>query len=124
MNEAFGWLWITCGFASGAVIGLFFRNPDWLGGYGHLRRRLVRLGHVSFFGLGFVNVLFAQSLPRATLTPADAIAASWAMIFGGVTMPVCCGLVAWRERLHPLFVAPVASLIYGGLTLARGLLGA
>ncbi len=120
-NLAFGWLWIACGFISGAIIGLFFRRSDWLGGYDALRRRLVRLGHISFFGLGLINILFALSLPQARLDDTDAQLAGAAMIVGGVAMPIACGLVAWRERLHPVFVLPVAALIYGGLTLTRGL---
>ena len=30
-----------------------------MGGYGSFRRRLARLGHISFFGLGFLNLLLA-----------------------------------------------------------------
>ncbi|MFO0837316.1 MAG: hypothetical protein U1D55_02225 [Phycisphaerae bacterium] len=123
-NLAFGWLWIAVGFVSGAVIGLFFRRPDWLGGYAALPRRLVRLGHISFFGLGLINILFALSLPHARLAADEAKWAGVAMIVGGFAMPICCGLVAWRERLHPLFVVPVAALIYGGVALARGLMAA
>ena len=33
-----------------------------MGGYASLRRRMTRLGHISFFGLGIINVLFALSL--------------------------------------------------------------
>jgi len=121
VNEAFGWLWITAGFVSGAVIGLFFRRPGWLGGYDALRRRLVRLGHISFFGLGFLNVLFAMSLPRARLADWELSAAGGTMIVGAVAMPAVCFLTAWRERLHLLFVIPVAALIHAGLTLTVGL---
>ena len=57
-----GWVAISLGFVAGAVPGLFFWLEDWLGGYGSWRRRLVRLAHISFFGLGFINVLFALSV--------------------------------------------------------------
>lgn len=120
-NEAFGWAWITLGFATGAVLGLFFQRGDFLGGYDAFRRRLVRLGHISFFGLGILNVLFALSLPHAPLSGFEARAASWCMILGGVTMPLCCGLTAWRTRFKPLFFVPVASLVVGGWTLALAL---
>ena len=29
-----------------------------MGGYGSFRRRLTRLGHIAFFGLGFVNLFY------------------------------------------------------------------
>ena len=48
------------------VLGLFFHRENWLGGYASLKRRMYRLGHISFFGLGAVNLLFwltVKSLP-------------------------------------------------------------
>ncbi len=57
-----GWLGMLGGVLSGAVIGLFFLKPDWMGGYGSQPRRLVRLGHISFFGIGLINLFFALSL--------------------------------------------------------------
>lgn len=121
-NEVFGWLWIVVGFASGAVLGLFFHRADFLGGYDSYRRRLIRLGHIAFFGLGILNVLFASSLTRVRLQPWEIETASWAMIIGGVTMPLSCGLNAWRPSLKPAFAIPVTSLLVGGITLLRGLL--
>ena len=51
LNLVLGWLWIALGFASGAVLGLWFHKEQWLGGYASWMRRLYRLGHISFFGL-------------------------------------------------------------------------
>lgn len=111
INAAFGWLWILAGLVSGALLGLFFRRENWLGGYASLPRRLVRLGHISFLGLGMLNVLFALSAPWLHLKDWQAGAASWGLIAGGVSMPAVCGLSAWNQRLVPLFVVPVACLI-------------
>ena len=58
LNLAFAWLWIFAGFISGALLGLRFQNKDWMGGYTSFPRRLYRLGHISFFGLGLINLLF------------------------------------------------------------------
>ncbi len=121
-NEIFGWLWIVAGFASGAVMGLFFHRAEWLGGYESYRRRLIRLGHISFFGLGFINLFFAQSIARARLTDFETGASTWAVILGGILMPLCCGLTAWKPALKPLFVLPVTALTYGGVTLVVGLI--
>lgn len=123
-NEAFGWLWITVGLVAGAGLGLGFHRPHWLGGYGALPRRLLRLGHIALIALGFLNVLVGFSLPRAALAPWEQQLVSWAWIVGAVTMPLVCVLTAWRVRLRHLFVVPVASLIAGGVTLAIGMMRA
>lgn len=115
INEAFGWVWIVLGFLSGAVLGAGFLREDFLGGYASERRRLVRLGHISFFGLGVLNVLFAIGSPPRVLEGALLSAASWALIVGGVLMPLCCAAVAWRRELKPVFAAPVVSLIAAGM---------
>ncbi|MBM4184808.1 MAG: hypothetical protein FJ207_11450 [Gemmatimonadetes bacterium] len=68
MSLIAGWAGMLGGVVAGAVIGLFFENEDWMGGYASFRRRLTRLGHVAFFGLGYVNILFAlttRGLPES-----------------------------------------------------------
>ncbi len=117
VNEAFGWVWILVGFVTGLMLGLGFHRDDWLGGYGSFRRRLIRLGHISFLGLGLINILFALSGPRIALGPAALAFASWALVAGGITMPACCGLMAWRRGFYWGFGVPVACLLAGaGLT--------
>ena len=119
--EAFGWTWIGLGVLTGAVLGVFFRRPDFLGGYDAWPRRLVRLGHIAFFGTGILCVLMAGTLERRadmfhsgdieTLAggPAALMAA------GSTLMPPFCGLAAWKPKLTPVFVLPVA-LIGGAVT--------
>jgi hypothetical protein len=114
INEVFGWLWILIGFATGAMLGARFSDEHWLGGYASYRRRLVRLGHISFIGLGALNILFAHSIERARLDAVWMDIAAWSFIVGGVTMPLCCALTAWRPQLKPLFAVPVTSLLLGG----------
>jgi len=113
MNLIVGWLWILLGFLMGMGLGMFFHRENWLGGYGSFKRRMYRLGHVSFFGLGTVNLLYwvtSQNLP----TPLPAVA-SWAFVLGAVTMPVCCVLMAHFSKAHLVFTIPVLSLITGGI---------
>jgi hypothetical protein len=110
LNLWLGWVWIAVGLVSGAVIGLFFYDPNWLGGYDAWRRRMVRLAHISFLGTGLLNLAFAltfadgggQAAPRA---------ASWLFLTGAISMPTVCFLAAWRDRLRYLFPIPVVSLI-------------
>lgn len=123
VNEAFGWAWFVLGMLSGAALGLGFRREAFMGGYASWRRRLARLGHISFFGLGLINVLFAISAQRLTLGPGWIDTASWALIAGGVTMPLCCGLAAWIPKTRHLFAIPVLTLLLGTTITAIGLLG-
>lgn len=108
-NLRFGWIWILIGLISGAVVGLFFYDANWLGGYSSWRRRMVRLGHISFLGTGLLNLGFAFTV---AVKPGDPPAplASWLFILGAVTMPLVCFLSAWKDRFRYLFVIPVASL--------------
>jgi hypothetical protein len=113
-NLAFGWLWITAGFISGGIIGLSFRKADYLGGYNALPRRLVRLGHISFYGLGSINIMYGLSKLQLEWSGSLLPSAEWALIVGAIAMPAACFLTAWREQLHHVFYIPVASLIYAG----------
>lgn len=122
VNEAFGWVWFVLGMASGAALGLGFARPEFLGGYGSWERRLLRLGHISFFGLGLINILFAFSVARVALPAPWPVVASWALVVGGITMPLCCALAAWRKPMRNLFPVPVLSLLLGASITAVGLL--
>jgi hypothetical protein len=121
-NEVFGWVWMLAGLLSGLALGLRFHREEWLGGYASHPRRLLRLGHISFLGLGFLNVLFALGAARVRLAPAALGVASWALVAGGVSMPACCALMAWRRGLQPVFAVPVASLVLGTALVVFGML--
>jgi hypothetical protein len=113
VNEIFGWFFVTGGLLAGLGLGLGFHRDEWLGGYASLRRRLVRLAHISLVALGFLNILFGLSAPRLRLEPATLAFASWTLVAGGAGMPVCCALAAWRPGLRHLFAVPVLSLLLG-----------
>jgi hypothetical protein len=113
-NLLLGWLWILLGFVSGMVIGLFFHGEQWLGGYASFKRRMYRLGHISFFGLGAVNLLFWLTVQNFLLTGALIHFASLAFIVGAIAMPVCCVVMAHFPKAHLIFAVPVVSLITGG----------
>gem|GEM_PF-458500 len=120
MNDAtfnlwFGWFWILLGFISGTALGIFFADEKWLGGYGGFKRRMYRLCHISFFGLGTVNLLFWGTMRLLSPTGPLTATASAAFIVGGVAMPICCLAVAHFPRMHMLFVVPVVALILAGI---------
>ena len=120
LNLIAGWLGMLAGVLSGAVLGLFFHREDWMGGYGSYRRRLARLGHIAFFGLGFLNLIFAATIAQLPVTGNALSTASWALICGAATMPLCCFLSAWRKPLRHLFPIPVLSVTTGLLAILIG----
>ena len=119
LNILAAWLGIVAGVVAGVPQGLFFHRDDWLGGYCSWRRRLMRLGHVSFFGIAFLNLAFAWTvnqphwLPRSPL-PGATLAAAQGL------MPLVCYLAAWRPALRRLFFLPVACVVVGAGGLLAG----
>jgi len=120
INLIAGWLGMLAGVLSGAVVGLFFHRDDWMGGYGSYRRRLMRLGHIAFFGLGFLNLMFAATSAQLYLRGNYAALASAALVVGAIAMPVCCFLSAWRKPLRHLFPVPVLAVTTGILSILAG----
>jgi hypothetical protein len=120
ISLAAGWIGMFGGAISGAVLGLFFHDDQWLGGYGSFRRRLLRLGHIAFFGLGFVNVLCGLTLRALPIAADYAAAASGGLLLAAVAMPLCCFLAAWHKPLRHLFPIPVLGLFVGLAGLLTG----
>ena len=121
-NLLVAWIWILLGFLSGAVLGTRFHHEDWLGGYGSLKRRLYRLGHISFFGLAAMNLLFYFTALSAPLELATASWASRGFLLGAFTMPLCCAVMANFPKSHYLFAVPVISLLTASTLTIRGII--
>jgi hypothetical protein len=115
-----GWIGMLAGVLSGAIVGLFFHDEGWLGGYGSYTRRMVRLGHISFFGLGFLNLIFAATVSQMLLSPGHLALASTSLIVGAIAMPTCCFLSAWRKSFRHLFPIPVVAVLIGILAILIG----
>jgi hypothetical protein len=110
---------ILTAFVTGGILGLFFHDERFLGGYTSFRRRIVRLGHIALAALGMLNVLYGLSNPGPN-DSGEARAASIAFIVGGVGMPAVCFLTGWREAFRYLFVIPVVALIVAVVFTLRG----
>lgn len=111
-----GWIGMFLGVVSGALIGLFFHREDWMGGYASYRRRLMRLGHISFFGLALVNFCFAMTSALRPLPEVWGRIAMWSLLIGAATMPTICFLSAWRKPFRRLFFVPVCGVLCGILS--------
>jgi hypothetical protein len=112
VNLHAAWLGILLGSVAGAIQGLFFHREDWLGGYTSWQRRMLRLAHVSFFGLAFVNLAFALSV-RTLHIDSGVVWSSRLFLVGAVTMPLLCYLSSVVRGFRHLFFVPVLSVIVG-----------
>lgn len=104
------WVGIFLGLLSGAAIGLRFHEEAWLGGYGTWPRRMLRLGHISFFGVAFLNLAFVATVYFTGAAEA-VTASSVLLVAGAVLMPTVCFLSAWQRIFRHLFFLPVLSLL-------------
>ena len=112
INIQVAWAGFLLGCVAGAVTGLFFHDPEWLGGYASWPRRMIRLGHISFFGLGLLNLFFA--LTARTLGMETGLGAvSKLLILAAIAMPAVCYLSAWKKPFRHLFFIPALSATLG-----------
>lgn len=108
LNLVAGWLAIFLGVLTGISSGLYFHKENFLGGYGSWTRRLMRLGHISFFGLGILNILFTLSASALEIK-SDLKAASILFVVGLCSMPIVCYASAIKKIFRNLFFIPVLS---------------
>lgn len=112
INLQAAWVGFLLGCVSGAATGLFFHDPEWLGGYASWPRRMIRLGHISFFGIGLLNLFFALTARALAMESGlDVICAL--LILAAATMPTVCYLSAWKKPFRHLFFIPALSATAG-----------
>jgi hypothetical protein len=112
LNLYTAWIAFLLGSLAGAVMGLFFHGEIWLGGYGSWRRRMIRLGHIAFFGLGLINLAFALTI-NVFHMESGARLPSILLVIGAATMPLVCYLSAFKTYFRHLFFIPALATIGG-----------
>jgi hypothetical protein len=109
INIYAAWAGFLLGCGAGAVPGLFFHREDWLGGYTSWPRRMIRLAHIAFFGIGFLNLAFGLTSKALDLETGLAVPSALLLV-GAVTMPLVCYLSAWRPSFRHIFFVPALSV--------------
>lgn len=92
-NFAVAWSSITIGAVTGLILSLWSFDgpmpvPSSIGEYNDLSRRLMRLGHIAFFGLGMLNIMLARHLATQNLDTSVTKLALGSMNFGNVFLPL------------------------------------
>ena len=122
-NRAVGWASLAVGAGTGLILGLWSFDgpvpvPTWIGEYGDTSRRMVRLGHIAFFGLGILNILLAHELPR--LSNRARRIASPAMNFGNAFLPLTLFAAAAYPPLKYLMPFPALAVLLALVATAFG----
>jgi hypothetical protein len=121
-NLLVAWVGILLGLLSGTIIGLFFHQEGWLEGYSSWQRRMLRLGHISFFGIALLNFAFVFS---ASSLEIEALLwmPSACFAIAEFAMPFTCFASAFWKPARFLFPLPVIALLTGTLLfLTEGIL--
>ncbi len=114
INIYAAWIAILLGCLAGILPGLFIHREDWLGGPASWPRRMLRLGHIAFLGLGFLNLAFALTCRTLGIDSGLAVPAAL-LIIGAITTPLVCYLSAWRKSFRFISFIPVGSVTFGVL---------
>lgn len=123
-NLAVGWSSLAVGAVTGLVLGLWSFGgpvplPEAIGAYDALARRLLRLGHIAFFGLGILNIMLSRNIGQWLIPPDRARLALRAMNFGNLFLPVTLIAAAFFEPLKYLMSLPALAVTLALVIAAR-----
>lgn len=115
LNMAVGWSSLATGAVTGLVLGLWSFGgpvpvPEWIGDYNSLPRRLLRLGHIAFFGLGILNIMLALHFGRPRGFTSHGRLALRAMNFGNIFLPITLIIAAVVEPSKYLMSVPAMAV--------------
>ena len=118
VNVLFGWCWMCMGFIFGLILGMRAEGENWLGGYGSLKRRYLRLGHVAFIALSMINILYGKEIVTSVLPASIARAGSILMIFGAVGIPLTCITAVFFRKAKFFLPLPALAMLIGTAAMA------
>ena len=73
---------------------------------------MIRLAHISFFGIAFINLAFVLSGHLFSIESGVRIS-SYSLIVGAITMPLVCYLSVIKPFFRHIFFIPVVSILVG-----------
>lgn len=123
-NIRFGWIWVLVGLLVGAVMGMWSFNgpmPSPVGDYASLPRRMLRLSHIAFIALAFMNILYGYEIDKTKLTPRMKRLGTGLMISGALLMPLFLLSAVFYEPLKYLTVISATLLMVAVAIITIGL---
>ena len=133
LNVLSGWIFISLGITTGAILGLWsfngpFPTPKGHHDYADLPRRLNRLAHIACFMLPLINILYGQYIDQLNLSDAVKEIGSVGMVICMVGVPLFLFLASFKPFFKYLEVVPVTCgtialyiISYGHLKILLGL---
>lgn len=124
-NRMVGWSSLATGVGVGLIMGLWsfdgpVQPPAWIGDYTDTSRRLIRLGHIAFIGLGLIDILMERELARSALGQAGRAVASWSMVVGNVLLPTALFAAAIYRPLKYGMALPASAVFLALILTAYG----
>ena len=124
-NRAVAWTGICLGAGSGMIMGLWafdgpLSPPARSVDYGDTSRRLLRLGHIAFFGIGYLNLLLAWDLPSFGLGQRAKQVAARCMNFANLFLPLTLMAAAAYQPFKYLLPVPATSVVVALCLVAWG----
>ena len=116
-NRAVAWTGFCLGAGSGMIMGLWafdgpLSPPAGFVDYGDTSRRLLRLGHIGFFGIGYLNLLLAWDLPSLGLGQRAKQVAARCMNFANLFLPLTLMAAAAYQPFK--YLLPVPATVRSG----------
>lgn len=114
-NLAVAWTSLAIGAITGMILGLWSFGgpvpvPAWIGEYDDLPRRFLRLGHIAFFGLGFINIMLSRHFSGANAVRSGSQLALGLMNFGNIVLPPTLVASAFFEPFKYVMSLPASAI--------------
>ena len=124
-NRMVGWSSLATGVGVGLIMGLWSFDgpvppPAWIGDYTDTSRRLIRLGHIAFIGLGLIDILMERELARSALGQTGRAVASWSMVVGNVLLPMALFAAAIYRPIKYGMALPASAVFLALILTAYG----
>lgn len=118
INVALGWVWMILGITTGSIIGMYAFNGPMKAPRGHedyssLPRRLMRLGHIAFFALPMISILYGLSIDHAPISDQMKQIGSLSFLGCMIGLPVLLCVASFKESVKFLTPIPVLSGFIG-----------
>ncbi len=116
---------MAIGAASGLILGLWsfagpLPVPEFLGAYDDTARRLARLGHIAWFGLGFINLAMTAELERSASVDKSRLLASRLMNIGNLALPTTLFIASVWQPFKYVMSVPALCVTIALILVAKG----
>lgn len=112
MNIHAGWIFISLGITTGAILGMWSFDgplpaPNGHKNYADLPRRLNRLAHIACFMLPLINIIYGQYIDESGLSDSLKFLGSLSMVICMIGVPTFLFLASFKPFFKYFEIIPV-----------------